>query len=100
MVNISINVNKTNSHISSHRIGGKTITIYRYGFGNPCLGLGQVQKCVGIKPVNVVLPLISVIRYDTNKQLKHEQIRILTISKMNDDINMDSTMAGSMNARA
>jgi hypothetical protein len=41
------NINKTNSHLSSQLIESTA-----YGIENPGHGLGQAQKCVGVKPVN------------------------------------------------
>jgi hypothetical protein len=41
------NINKTNSHLSSQLIEATA-----YGIENPGHGLGQTQKCVGVKPVN------------------------------------------------
>ena len=50
MVNNSTNINKMNNHFNSLNIE-KTMT---YEVGNPGLGLGQAQKCGGLKLVNVI----------------------------------------------
>ena len=51
MVNNSININKTNCHLSSQpmELNKKTTT---YKDGNPGPGLGQAHNCGGVKPVN------------------------------------------------
>jgi hypothetical protein len=60
MVNNSTNINKINNHLSSllteHK---KNMT---YDVGNPDSGIGQAQKCGGVKPVNGIptLPLLII----------------------------------------
>ena len=48
MVNNSININKTNNHLKPLNTKKKTTT---YSIGNPGPGLGQAQKCGGVKQI-------------------------------------------------
>ena len=59
MVNNSININKINSHLSSKPLLKKK-RITTYVARNPCPGLGQVQKCDGVKLVNGI-PTLSLV---------------------------------------
>ena len=68
----------------------------------PGPGLEQTHRCGGVTPVNVIPPLI--IEYkQTNKKsalISVNSNRSHTITKMNDNINKDSTRTGSTNARS
>ena len=70
-----------------------------YGIGNKGPGLGQAQKC-GSRLINPP-PLITD-NTDINKpaQIHFHSKRTHTITKMNDKINMDSTIAGSVNVHS
>jgi hypothetical protein len=50
MVSNPTNINKTNNHLSPSLT--EHIKTMPYDIGNPCPGLGQTQKCGGVKPVN------------------------------------------------
>ena len=60
MVNNSININKTNNHVSPQLIDHKKTTAY--DIGNTVLGLGQAHKCGIVIPVNG----ISIYVFDDN----------------------------------
>ena len=82
----------------------KTMT---FDLGNSGPGLGQAQKCGGVKQVNGTPTLLSW-WLNLQQQYKYKHIekpaqilfhskRPHTITKMNVNINMDSTIAGLMN---
>jgi hypothetical protein len=52
VVNNTININNTNNHPYLKSLNTQKNTTY--GVGNPGPGLGQAQKCGGVKPVNVI----------------------------------------------
>jgi hypothetical protein len=52
MVNNSTNINKINSHLKSLN----TKKNETFADGNPCPGLGQEQKYVGVKSINGIPP--------------------------------------------
>ena len=56
MVNNSININKTNNHLSPQPLNIKKNTM-TYEAGNPGPGLGQAEKCGKVKLVNGILTL-------------------------------------------
>jgi len=78
-----------------------------YGIGNPGPVLGLAQKSGSVKPVNEIPTLLdnwilnSNIDINNNKNPAkiyfHSKIPH-TITKINDNINMNSTIAGSVNA--
>ena len=106
IINNSTYINKINNHLSHKIIEHKKNTMI-YCIRNLAPGLGQAQKCGGIKLVNGVttLPLLDLQRqYRFKQTIKipaqiHFQSKIPhNITNKNDNINMDSTIAGSMNA--
>jgi hypothetical protein len=50
---ITQNINKMNNHFSCYLNSLNTKMTTTYDVGNPGLGLGQAQKCGGVKPVNI-----------------------------------------------
>ena len=52
MSNNSININKTNNNLSPKIIDQQYRRWKAYDVGNSGAGLGQAQKCGGIKPVD------------------------------------------------
>ena len=108
MVTNPTNTNKMNNHLSSYLNSLNTEKTTRYDVGNPSAGLEQAQKYCGVKPFNgtPTPPLDNstrAIHIKTNDK-KPAQIRFIkrqhTITKMNDNINMDSTIAASMDDRS
>ena len=65
-------------------------------------GLEQAHRCGGVSPFNVTLPLIIEYKPTIKKpaRISVNSNRSHTISKMNDNINKDSTKTGSTNARS
>ena len=81
-----------------------------YDVGNPGTGQCQAQKCGRIKPLNVALtlPLFNILSPTTMQILTNDKTpaqitsysnKPQTIIKQNNNINMDSTIAGSMTAQ-
>ena len=64
-------------------------------------GLGQAYRCGGVTPVDVT-PLIIEYKQTIRKpaQISVNSNRSHTITKMNDNINKDSTKTGSTNSRS
>jgi len=87
----------TTSHLNS--ISQKD---HRYTDGNSAHGLKKSQKYGRVKPVNRITTPLVVFVYTAiqNKYLRPAQIHSKTLhrnKKMIDNINMDSTLAGSVN---
>ena len=59
MVNNFVNINKTNNHLASELSSLNKKKTTTHDFGNPGPGLGQAQKCGGVKPVNEIPTLSS-----------------------------------------
>ena len=68
----------------------------------PGPGLEQTHRCGGATPVNVIPPLIIEYKQTIKKPalISVNSNRSHTITKMNDNINKDSTKTGSTNARS
>ena len=111
MVNNSTNINKTNYHLKS--LNTKRPRQMTCDIDN--LSLEQAEKCSMVKLVMGSQHPLLIIGYpmaiqkctDLNEQykictgllsLKNPHTSIIT--KMNNDVNMDSTIAGSMNANS
>jgi len=72
----------------------KNTTTYEVGNQGP--GFGEALKYGGVKPVNDIPPF----PYYLDLQRQYRYKKTYTITKINDNINMDRTIAGSMNARS
>ena len=100
MVNNSTNINKTNNHLSSELTEHKKKRgITTYDIGNPDPGLGHTQKCGGVKPSpldNWISNGNAFIKKSikTRAQIRVRSKRPHTITTINANINMDSTIAG------
>ena len=74
MVSNSTNINNTNNYLKSHVIEHKKRPQHNYTDENPGPGLGQVHKCVWVKPVDpnpsTINTWISNNNTDINKQYK------------------------------
>ena len=104
MVNNSTNINKINNQLL---LNTKYTMIY--DVRNPGLDLGQTQRSGGVKQINQITtalllivgsPTINQI-YSYNKKptkIRLQSERPSTITNLNDNINMDSTIAVSVNA--
>ena len=104
IVNNFTNINKTNNHLSPQIIEYKKIT--KSDVRNPGSVLVHAQTCDGVKPNPLFVKLISNENTDINNQYKtlHKFISTQTdhllSTIINDNINMDSTIVWSMNARS
>ena len=94
----SININKTNNHPSSElkSVNTKKATTYHVGNLGPDLGQPQKNRLMGTQPslLKAGTPTAMHIRYTNNKKAFHSTWPP-TITKVTDNINMDSTIAGS-----
>ena len=91
MVNNSNNINKTNNHLSPQFTADeKKITIDN--IGSPSSVLRQTQKCGRVKPDNGI-PTLSLLIIGSPLAIQIKGNKKTT--KMNDNINMDGTIAGS-----
>ena len=59
MVINSININKSNNHLSPQLNSLNTKQTTTYDVGNPDPGFGQAQKCDGVKPVGGIPAILS-----------------------------------------
>ena len=104
MVNNSTNINKINNQLL---LNTKYTMIY--DVRNPGLDLGQTQRSGGVKQINQITTALLLIVgsptiiqiYSYNKKptkIRLQSERPSTITNLNDNINMDSTIAVSVNA--
>ena len=65
MVSNSTNINNTNNYLQYHVIEHKKRPQHNYTDDNAGPGLGQVQQCVWVKPVDMI-PTILLLIIDPN----------------------------------
>ena len=77
-----ININQMNNRLSSYLIPLNTNQTTTYDVGNLGPGLGRAQKCGGIKPVNGIPTLSSILITESPTAIRMQSLYKQTIKNL------------------